>query len=495
MPRVERDKVLAIGLDACDLSVVRARKAQLPLLAKLTEAKFFLEPAAPKALTGSVWPSFYTGSHPGCHGIYQHIVWDPERMGLRLIGPEWCAFRPFWANLEDRGRNVIVLDVPYTFPVFLKRGVEISDWGTHGQTRPLAASRPDVDAFIRKFGPSPIGRETPVKKSRSQLDTVHRRLLKSVDRKRDLILAMMKRFEWDVFITIFGELHRGGHTFYEEADTMDGGPETPLLEIYRKIDQALARLLESLDLERTTVVFFSVHGMMRDYGQNHLVKPMMDRINQVFLKRHFGREVRGRSAGGIVGWVRRVVPANLQYAIGEVVPDRIRHWVVEREIVGGIDWSVTPGFSLRTDVRAELRLNVIGREAKGMLEPGSKYSVAYVESLRRALLELRNHETGDLLVDEVVPIQTIFPGEHSHALPDFSITWRPAPVARRVASPEIGVLEAASHSARGGDHTDFGFVSVSPSRATRSQMSALPAVENIWSLGGLISRLDELAAG
>src|SRR4029079_4216022 len=150
------DNVLAIGLDACDLSFIHSRKAPLPLLAKLTEAKFFCEPAAPKALTGSVWPSFYTSSHPGRHGNYQHIVWDAQRMKLRLIEPHLCAFRPFWADLEDRGRNVIVLDVPYTFPVFLKRGVEISDWGTHGTTRSLASNRRDVHTFLRAFGPSPI---------------------------------------------------------------------------------------------------------------------------------------------------------------------------------------------------------------------------------------------------------------------------------------------------------------------------------------------------
>jgi predicted AlkP superfamily phosphohydrolase/phosphomutase len=488
------DNVLAIGLDACDLSFIQSRKGRLPLLAKLTEAKFFCEPAAPKALTGSVWPSFYTSSHPGRHGIYQHIVWDPQRMGLRLIGPDWCAFRPFWADLEDRGRNVIVLDVPYTFPVFLKRGVEISDWGTHGQTRSLAANRREVHTFLRAFGPSPIGRETPVKKTRTQLDTVHRKLLESVDGKRDLMLALMKRFEWDVFITTFGELHRGGHTFYEEADTLDGLTETPLLEIYRKIDQALSRILESLDLERTTVVFFSVHGMMRDYGQNHLVKPLMDRLNRVFLRRYLGREVRAQSPGGLVGWLRSVVPANLQYTIGEAAPDRVRHWVVEREIIGGVDWSQTPGFSLRTDVRAELRLNLVGRESRGMLEPDSEVSDAYVGSLRRALLELRDYDTGDLLVDEVVPIQTLFPGERSHALPDFSITWRPAPFARRVVSPEIGALEAASLGARGGDHTDVGFVSASFSPRIQSRLNALPPVENIWSLGNLIARLDEMAA-
>lgn len=491
-----RDKVLAIGLDAGDLAFIQSRKAQLPLLANLVETNFFREPAAPKALTGSVWPTFYTGSHPGHHGIYQHLVWDAERMDLRLIGPEWCAFRPFWADVEDRGRNVIVLDVPYSFPIFLKRGVEISDWGTHGQTRSPAANRPDVRAFLRKFGSSPIGRETPVKKTPAQLDAIQRQLLESIDRKRELICALMKHFEWDVFITAFAEVHRGGHTFYDEVDTLEGSPETPLLEIYRKLDQALKSILESVDLERTTLVFFSVHGMMRDYGQNHLVKPLMNRLNQVFLKRHLGCQVRLQSTGGVVAWLRRTVPARLHYAIGEAAPDPVRHWVVKREIVGGVDWSQTPGFSLRTDIRAELRLNLVGRESRGMLEPDSKLKEAYVDSLRRALLELRDYDTGNLLVDEVVPIQTLFPGERSHALPDFCITWRAVPLASRAVSAEIGGLEARPSGARGGDHTDLGFVSVSFSPGTKARLAsnALPPVQNIWDLGNLIKRLDELAA-
>jgi hypothetical protein len=387
----------------------------------------------------------------------------------------------------------VVLDVPYTFPVFLKHGVEISDWGTHGQTRPLATNRPDVRQFLRKFGPSPIGRETPVRKTPAQLHNIHKTLLRSVDRKCDLMLALMKRFDWDVFIATFGELHRGGHLFYNESDALEGSPETPLLEIYRKIDRGLAHICEAIDLQRTTVIFFSVHGMMRDFGQNHLVKPLMDRLNQLFLKRHWGYDAAAAKTGGFVGWLRKTVPSRLQYSIGKSSPDRLRHWVVEREIVGGVDWSRTPGFSLRTDVRAELRLNLVGREAKGILEPNSALTEAYITSLSRAFLELRDRDTGDLLVDELVPIQELFRGERSHALPDFSITWRPAPLARRVVSPEIGEVEAEALGARGGDHTDFGFVSVAPSAATEPRLRDFDPVEYIWELGTLIMRLDNLA--
>jgi len=495
--RIQNGKLLAIGLDASDLDFIRSRAAQLPTLQRLLDTKLLFLLAAPKALSGAVWPSFYTGSHPGHHGIYQHLVWDAQRMGLRKIGPKWCPCRPFWTDLESRGRKVTVLDVPFTFPIFLKRGVEITDWGTHGQTRPLAGNRPEVREFLRKFGRSVIGRETPIKKTRAQLNSVHHRLLANVDRKCDLMLALTKEFEWDVFIGVFGELHRGGHIFYEEADALtDGSPDTPLLEIYGAVDRALSRVLESLDLQRTTVVLFSVHGMMRDYGQGHLVKPIMDRLNQLFLDRHMGVGAPAQRTGGFVGRLRETVPSRVQYAVGAGAPDWLRQWVVEREIIGGIRWPRTPGFSLRTDVRAELRLNLVGRESQGLLEPDSKLCRAYVESLHRALLELRDQETGDLLAEEVVTIPALFPGERSHALPDFAITWRPAPLARRVASPEIGELESMPLGARGGDHTDFGFAAVSPSSAIQARLSSneLPPVEHIWDLGNLFARLDGLAA-
>jgi hypothetical protein len=67
---------------------------------------------APKALSGSVWPTFYNGAEPGVHGIYQHLVWDAQGMGIRRIGADWCYYRPFRQDIEEAGHQVIVLDVP-----------------------------------------------------------------------------------------------------------------------------------------------------------------------------------------------------------------------------------------------------------------------------------------------------------------------------------------------------------------------------------------------
>jgi len=483
-------RLLLIGLDAGDLAFLRARSGALPTFGRLLGSGRLFETRSPKALSGAVWPTFYTGHHPGEHGIYQHLLWDPARMGLRRIGPDWCLRRPFWADLEARGERVAVLDVPYSFPVTLQRGVEITDWATHGQTHPFACNHPHVASQIRRqFGRSPIGRETPVAKTPAQLARVRRCLIESAARKAELTSELMRELEWDVFIAVFGELHRAGHTLFSALDEPDAGDvESPLLDVYRAVDRALARILKSVDLERTTVLLFSVHGMARDKSQAHAVRPLMDRLNERFLEHNFGEAHLRRRRRGLIRGLRGRAPVRLQHAVGAVAPDAVRRWVVEQEIVGGLHWPRTPGFALRTDIRTELRLNLKGREAMGMLEPGSCLHHRYLEWLRKAIEPLCDAQSGAPLVDEVVGVHELFPGAHADGLPDLVLTWRDEPPARRLASPTLGQLEVTPHVARGGDHTDVGFGLLFGARANAE---GLPPLAETTDFASFVRNLSE----
>lgn len=477
-----------LGLDGADLAYIRAHAEALPTLGRALSRGALYEPAAPAALSGSVWPTFYSGKHPGMHGMYQHLVWDSARMGLRRIGPDWCLYEPFWKDLEDRGHRVVVMDVPYSFGTALQHGVEITDWGTHGQTHPFRCNRPDIEARIRQFGRSPIGRETPIEKTPKQLAAICKDLKSSAEKKADLVRDLMNELEWDLFITVFAETHRGGHLFFDEADWADGqisDDATPMLQVYQAVDRALSDILNDAD-QNTAVMIFSVHGMMLNPAQEHVVAPMMDRLNAVFLRDHCGHDgARPQSSGGLVGALRRMVPAHMQYAVGAAAPDRVRQWVVEREVIGGLNWSATPGLALRTDIRTELRLNLIGREAHGFLEPGSQLHHQYVEFLRAAFVNLKDADSGAALVDDMVDIQASFPGPRVDRLPDYAITWRAEPAAQRVHAPVLGTLNVKGAGVRGGDHTDFGFALLMNNR-TGSQ---LPPLDNIADFAGFVGSL------
>ncbi len=449
-------RLLMLGLDGGDLDFIRSRSAKLPTLGDAIENWRLFEPEAPRALSGSVWPTFYTGSEPGEHGIYQHLVWDPQRMGLRRIDPSWCLRRPFWAQLEARGQRVVAFDVPYSFPVNLEKGIEITDWATHGQTHPLGCNDRSVLRWLRRLGPSPMGRETPIEKTERQLETVRRSMVESAALKARAIVDLMSLQDWDTFIAVFGEVHRAGHVLWSQEDERPRPREaTALLEVYRAVDEALSTILAQRD-SNTSVVLFSVHGMATDHAQGHAVRPVLDRVNEVFVEDHLGMAPR---PGGrpLIRNLREWVPARLQHAVGSVAPDSVRQWVVEQEIVGGLDWSRTPGFALRTDIRTELRLNLRGREAHGLLDPNGPLRERYVATIRESFLGLTDAETGQALVEDVLDVRALHPGANSEALPDLVITWRAGAPARRVLLPSLGEVTVRPAGVRGGDHTDLGF--------------------------------------
>lgn len=481
-------RMLLIGLDASDLRFIQSHAYALPTLRRFCDGGRCIETRSPVGLSGSVWPTFYTGTPPGEHGIYQHLVWDADQMGLRLIGPDWCQQRPFWADLEERGHRVVVMDVPYSFGGYLKRGVEIVDWGTQGQTQPFYCNDPELSKrILREFGPSPIGRETPVHKNPRQLEKVRRSLVASAKKKAALTQKLMHELDWDVFLTVFAETHRGGHALFgAEEDAASGS--FPLLDVYQAVDEAVGQLLNNVDLRETTVMAFAVHGMTRDDSQSHIVRPLLDRVNRRFMEQHFGVSP-SKTRGGLIRALRRVAPPTLQLAVGELAPDAIRRWVVERELVGGLDWSRTPGFALRTDIRSELRLNLRGREARGILEPQSKEHRAYVAAVRQAFVPLRDAETGALLVDDLVDIRDLYPGESAEALPDLVITWHREPGARKLDCPSFGPIELTPVRARGGDHTDDGFALLMGPGSEYGELPPLKENHDYASfIGGLLAR-------
>jgi predicted AlkP superfamily phosphohydrolase/phosphomutase len=193
----------------------------------------------------------------------------------------------------------------------------------------------------------------------------------------------------------------------------------------------------------------------------------MKRINEVFVETHCRiPPARAWKANSLIPYLRKAVPPRLQYAIGASSPDVVREWVVEKDMIGGLDWSVTPAFALRTDIRTEIRLNLAGRESQGMLQPHSEWHDAYVNFMKNVFLELCDRETHARLVDEVVDTHHIFPGARNALLPDFVITWHPRPFAKSVYSTLVGDLTSAQlPGARGGDHTDYGFAIVPHSMA------------------------------
>ena len=457
-PRRRRPLVL-LGLDAADLDLIEAHRASLPALRRVLDTGAVARLASTAGLlSGSVWPTFATGTLPGVHGVYHHLQWDADRMQLRRVAADWLGWEPFWTGLERRGLDVAVIDVPMTYPSRLARGFEVANWGSHDQIGPFTAQPTTLGTEVRRrFGRShPMGAEIPVEKTPAQLERIRRNLVGGAARKGDLVRWMLGEREWDVFLAVFGEPHRGGHILWPDGD---GESLAALLDVYRAVDEALGSVLEVVPKDATVIVF-SLHGMGPNTSQEHFVPGVMDRVCAGFAGGHAGDFAASRAPGGLVRWLREQVPAGVQNAIARAVPVAVRDEVMNRQITGGRNWAQTPGLALLADLNGYLRFNLRGRERDGRLEPGSDDLERYEAWVKECFAELRVAETGARLVADVILARDAFTGPRTHRLPDVIVTWSGAPPASRVCSQRLGEITADLATGRGGNHRSLGFCAI-----------------------------------
>lgn len=468
--------VVMIGLDAAELALIERHRAVLPALdGVLARGVVGRLASTADALPGSVWPTFASGTLPGVHGVYHHLQWDPATMRIRRVTHDWLPYEPFWYGLERRGLDVAALDVPMTFPPRRASGVEILNWGSHDQLGAFAAHPRELGSEIRRrFGARhPMGYEIPVTKTPGELARIRGDLIAGARRKGELACWLYARQPWDLFLTVFGETHRGGHILWPDRDAADTATAVtqaalaPVVDVYRAVDGALASLLTAAAARGATVIVFALHGMGPNTSQEHFLPQVMDRVNATFATRtgaargNGGDPIPARSRG-LVRLLRERVPARLQNAVAQAVPVAVRDAVVSRQITGGHAWPRTPGLALLADLNGYLRCNVRGREAEGMLAAADVH--AYRDWLRTCLESLRIAPSGDPLVGDVLAAGDAFPGPRSALLPDAVVRWTGAPPARRVTSAVLGDVVAEIATGRGGNHRFSGFCAVLPGR-------------------------------
>jgi len=451
-----RRRLLLLGVDAAEVSFVQRALPSLPTFRRLLD-EGTLRPLRSTAehLSASVWPSLATGRPPGDNGVSQHLQWDPEAMRLRRITADWIYSEPFWYELARAGLGVTVADVPFTFGNRLPRAIEVTNWGSHDLMGRFTATTPALRREIRRrFGRHPMGYEIPVTKDRGQLEAMRDELVAGARRKGELVAWLRDTTDWDFFLAVFGECHRGGHILWrdEGAPAHEHVPPGALLDVYQAVDRALGVALAGVDAE-TTVVVFALHGMGPNFGQDHFVRPVLDRLNAA------ERRTPGRQ-GGPIRALREAVPAAWQHAVARAVPVGVRDWVVGREMTGGLDWSRTPAFALRADLHGFLRLNLVGRERLGLLRPGAPETERYVERLLASFRDLRIAGSGAPILRDIVDARQALPGERAHLLPDYILRWSHEYPATRVESPGLGTIDATPLLGRTGEHRPSGFAIV-----------------------------------
>jgi predicted AlkP superfamily phosphohydrolase/phosphomutase len=132
--------------------------------------------------------------------------------------------------------------------------------------------------------------------------------------------------------------------------------------------------------------------------------------------------------------------------------------------MGSVDWTVTPAASLVADLQGYIRINLRGREAAGIVEPGEEYDCLCVEIIK-GLSTFIDADTGEPVVESVIRSDQLFrQGARLNNLPDLLVRWASSPAAnhRAIVSSSYGSIPwpipGRNPDGRSGNHRPEGFL-------------------------------------
>ncbi len=460
--------VALIGLDAADLNRIERLAAcgDMPNLAAILSqgARGRLR-SLPTGLSAMIWPKWFEGGHAG--SWYFPKQWNPDRMCLEWITATRGDPEPFWCDLDRRGLRVCIVDVPQAPRLPLRQGLTLQGWQVHDLfdrwSEPAGLWKELRRAHREPFlGPERYGPQTP-----ASLLTLRAQLLAATSQAGEIARGLMNRGPFDLFVMVLGGLHRGGHYLWDTGQVNLRGVspdelrllERALDEIYQAADRAIGQVIEHAPAD-TRFLVFSLHGMEPNYGWSECLQSFAGAL---------ANDGRHSAPTTLLRRLKRAIPSRAGQRAVEMLPGGLGNRLLEFTSARMHDWRHTPWFVLPSDLAGFLRLNLQGREARGIVKPGAQarsVEDGLIESFSRIEdLEGRPIVAKIERVDDSIAAADPF----RRYLPDLLLNWNPVRASEtaglRLDGAEIARWPSgqAFSSGRSGNHATEGwFAAIGP---------------------------------
>lgn len=504
-----RHPVIAIGLDAADPVILEKWMAQGYLknlnkirqsgtYGRLSNTVNYQGGQAEFSSTEPLWVQFSTGCLPDKTGFWDTVTYDPKTYELRCDsfhgGYNYQEYEPFYAL--GNSYKVAAFDVPVSGLSKRLNGIQILGWGGHFPFVPSVSEPAHVlPEIVQTYGPNPILRKDSGKWWDSKYTAwVQRAIADSLTTRTQIIRDLLKRDQWDLFVTGFGETHTAGHDLYDcsqpdhplyQTRTQNGTTPDPMLQAFERVDQAIGEILAEVP-DDAYVLCFAVHGMqanLTDQLSMFFLSEIMYRYNfpgQMALAPgkvgdplppYVSKPIR-RSWGGEI-WRKVNEPNPIKRFLNTWLPKRFlqksQHglWspyplMDKRVELGWMPgfwykplWPKMKAFSIPAFADGHIRINLQGREKDGIVSPAEYDDLC--RDITDMLLRLTDGRTGKPLVKDVVRTR-LSPLDDDPKLPDADlvVVWHEIPT-DTVDSPDLGRIGPITLNRPGG-HRAQGFL-------------------------------------
>lgn len=432
-------RLVIIGLDGATFDLIQPWVAagDLPNLQRLmAEGCWGPLESVVHPFTAQAWTSMVTGVQQGKHRVFDFWERDFATYGFRLMNASHRALPALWNLLSQAGRDVVVVNVPQTYPPEPVRGVMVSGRDTPGLSAAYTYP-PELKAELDGVSATPyvIVPNDWLWTQRGRPDLARAELLREVTVRFDATLHLMDTRPWDmVFFVVsatdgaahfFWKYHDPSHPLYNPAEATLYGDT--LREVYRLCDQRIGELLQRLEGQPDVNVL-----VVSDHGQGPL-GPQAVHLN-LWLEQQGLLRFRSDHTRGSLGEQATVLASQiiqrgktwLYSRVGFQTLTKLRRWWPDslRTRLGaeaffpGVDFYHTRAFS--EEIRGNIWINVAGRDPHGIVQPGAEYE-ALRDQIIADLPALTDPATGAQPIRKVWRREELFHGPYLERFPDLIV--------------------------------------------------------------------------
>lgn len=452
-------KALFIGLDGLDDGKIETLMAagDLPHFKALqASSKHASIRNYPGMGAGVFWSSAACGVTPDYHGRYFHLQFDHRTYDVKPFEENKNFRTPaLWTTLDREGRRIAVLDWHRGPFQPMENGFLLDNWLGHDSTSDTRSyPAPMAAKIIQQYGGDPFAGGSwnrLLNSLEAHVDFIEQ-ACQRIETKAQLVCDQIAEGDWDLYAPCFSELHDVGHYVYHVMDTEHPlhDPELrkamgdPLRTCYLALDKAVGKMIAAAGPD-AAIMMLAGPGMMRLVSANTAIEEIARRLD-------LGVGAPQNASEQAKQAYRSLIPEALRRRMAPFAR------LIRRNVANNV-FSHRRFFGIpHNDNSACIRINVKGREANGMVEPGAEYD-AVVGEIRDGLKQIEDADTGIKIVENIVSVQHDYDGPNVDMLPDIFIEWNRSGDLKsihRIRSPKIGEIEPPP-SRRTGDHTVTGF--------------------------------------
>jgi len=357
-------RVVVIGLDGTPYTFFQKAMAagHMPNLARLVEEGSLRRINSVYPTVSSVaWSSFMTGRNPGKHNIYGFI--DRQLGTYKTYIPTSRTMKAdtLWEILSRAGKQVIVVNVPVTYPPRPVNGILVGGFLSPNVDK--AVYPPEKATLLKQLGYIVDADPWAARQSK---DRALAEVNAAFDARVKTMFHLMDVEPWDFFQMHVMETDRLYHFLWQQMEMDDPVYAPRFMAFIGKIDDMLGQVRERLDGD-TTLVMLSDHGFCT-------IK------KEVYV--NYWLEGRG--------WLK----------FEDGVPRDKRK--LENISAQAQAFSLDPG---------RIFIHLKGREPRGSVAPGTEYE-ALRDEIAAAAQALTDPDTGEPMIQKVLRREEIYSGPH-----------------------------------------------------------------------------------